>query len=179
VTSGRSLVQARGRARHRDSRFIVMYYTPSQGQEHFEKSKKKEANMNAVIAKLVKDPNRTIPKIKKSSQAPSWAAPFLAKYYLILGKENQPNRGPQDYFKPLLNEVAQKQGVKFASEFVQISQTPSLWHGIIKWGTDVFEGILSCLGEVLMNTEKGTKKRDAEEAASKLALQHILGIQTD
>lgn len=51
ITSGRALIQARGRARDKNGKFYVIYYNNSKGETHYQNSKKKEYNMKLVLNK--------------------------------------------------------------------------------------------------------------------------------
>eukprot|EP01117_Protostelium_nocturnum_P014536 TRINITY_DN5539_c0_g1_i1.p2 TRINITY_DN5539_c0_g1~~TRINITY_DN5539_c0_g1_i1.p2 ORF type:complete len:1518 (-),score=322.70 TRINITY_DN5539_c0_g1_i1:55-4608(-) len=55
ITSSRSLIQARGRARKKDSTFYIMYFQEKKGELSYRKSKKQEENMRSVLKEMETD----------------------------------------------------------------------------------------------------------------------------
>ncbi|PRP74244.1 dicer helicase, partial [Planoprotostelium fungivorum] len=61
LTSHRSFIQARGRARKEGSKFYVIYVRESPGQSFFERSQTQEESMRRVLEKMCKDSDGQLP----------------------------------------------------------------------------------------------------------------------
>eukprot|EP01117_Protostelium_nocturnum_P013423 TRINITY_DN5003_c0_g1_i2.p1 TRINITY_DN5003_c0_g1~~TRINITY_DN5003_c0_g1_i2.p1 ORF type:complete len:665 (-),score=174.53 TRINITY_DN5003_c0_g1_i2:88-2082(-) len=159
ITSSRSLIQGRGRARKEGSIFHVLYFTGTKGQEFYEKSKKQERNMKEVLKSKEKD--GSCPLVNKSNptspQSPVISTPL-------------PQSSPSKIESP--TSPSTKNPISELREMCQKSKDPADEYRVDD-SAFTTEKIVKVRAMRRESQAKSSKKKDAETIAANAILNNI------